>query len=136
MKLPAHLHYNGNCREAFGTYAEIFGGQIEFAMSCGEMPGGDRTAPDRDRLAHARVRLGGGEHLLGCDPSPERYQKPQGYNVMTLIEEPKEAGRVFNRLCERGGIVMPFQQTFWAYRFGMCMDRFDIPWMVNCEKAP
>jgi PhnB protein len=31
---------------------------------------------------------------------------------------------------------MPFAQTFWAYRFGMCTDRFGIPWMVNCEQAP
>jgi PhnB protein len=30
---------------------------------------------------------------------------------------------------------MPFAQTFWAFRFGMCVDRFGIPWMVNCEKA-
>jgi PhnB protein len=28
---------------------------------------------------------------------------------------------------------MPFAKTFWAERFGMCIDRFGIPWMVNCE---
>ena len=28
---------------------------------------------------------------------------------------------------------MPLQQTFWAARFGMLVDRFGIPWMVNCE---
>ena len=28
---------------------------------------------------------------------------------------------------------MPFAKTFWADRFGMCIDRFGIPWMVNCE---
>jgi uncharacterized glyoxalase superfamily protein PhnB len=25
------------------------------------------------------------------------------------------------------------EQTFWAARFGMCVDRFGIPWMINCE---
>ena len=29
---------------------------------------------------------------------------------------------------------MPFGETFWARGFGMCTDRFGIPWMVNCEK--
>jgi PhnB protein len=29
---------------------------------------------------------------------------------------------------------MPIQPTFWAIRFGMFVDRFGIPWMVNCEK--
>jgi hypothetical protein len=28
---------------------------------------------------------------------------------------------------------MPIQQTFWALRFGMLVDRFGIPWMINCE---
>jgi PhnB protein len=27
------------------------------------------------------------------------------------------------------------EQTFWAERFGMLVDQFGIPWMVNCEKA-
>jgi PhnB protein len=30
---------------------------------------------------------------------------------------------------------MPIQKTFWAERFGMLVDRFGIPWMVNCEGA-
>jgi PhnB protein len=28
----------------------------------------------------------------------------------------------------------PIQETFWARRFGMLIDRFGTPWMVNCEK--
>jgi hypothetical protein len=31
---------------------------------------------------------------------------------------------------------MPLQQTFWAVRFGMLVDQFGIPWMVNYEQAP
>jgi PhnB protein len=38
-------------------------------------------------------------------------------------------------MSEKGAVIMPFQETFWAYRFGMLTDRFGIPWMVNCEKA-
>ena len=30
---------------------------------------------------------------------------------------------------------MPIQETFWAHRFGMLIDQFGIPWMVNHEKA-
>jgi len=29
---------------------------------------------------------------------------------------------------------MPMEETFWAKRFGMCIDRFGVPWMVNCDK--
>ena len=26
---------------------------------------------------------------------------------------------------------MPIAETFWSPRFGMCTDRFGVPWMVN-----
>ena len=35
---------------------------------------------------------------------------------------------------EGGNVTMPLEQTFWAERFGMLVDRFGIPWMINCEK--
>jgi PhnB protein len=28
---------------------------------------------------------------------------------------------------------MPLEQTFWAARFGSLVDRFGIPWLINCE---
>jgi PhnB protein len=27
---------------------------------------------------------------------------------------------------------MPFGKTFFSKGFGMCVDQFGIPWMVNC----
>ncbi|MCM2336658.1 MAG: VOC family protein, partial [Pseudomonas sp.] len=30
-----------------------------------------------------------------------------------------------------GTVRMPFEETFWAQGFGMCVDRFGTPWMVN-----
>jgi PhnB protein len=32
-------------------------------------------------------------------------------------------------------VQMPVQQTFWSARFGMLVDQFGIPWMLNCEQA-
>jgi PhnB protein len=36
-------------------------------------------------------------------------------------------------LAEGGKVTMPIQPTFWSPRFGMLVDRFGIPWMINCE---
>jgi PhnB protein len=51
------------------------------------------------------------------------------------VKDPGEADRIFNALSENGTVHMPIGETFWAIRFGMLVDRFGIPWMVNCEKA-
>jgi len=58
----------------------------------------------------------------------------KGFSVSLGIDEPAEAERVFNALAEGGSVTMPIQQTFWALRFGMLVDRFGTPWMINCEK--
>ena len=51
------------------------------------------------------------------------------------ISDPAEAERIFQALGEGGNVRMPFQQTFWATRFGMLVDRFGTPWMINCSQA-
>ena len=47
---------------------------------------------------------------------------------------PEEAERLFAALSENAEIRMPMAETFWAKRFGMLVDQFGVPWMVNCEK--
>jgi len=134
MQTSTHLHFNGNCREAFDFYAKTLGGKIVFAMTYGEAPGAEKTsAESRNKIIHARIDFGG-QFLLGADMPGEHYHTPQGFNVMAAVEQPAEAERIFRTLAEGGKVTMPVQETFWAHRFGMCTDRFGTPWMVNCAK--
>lgn len=34
-----------------------------------------------------------------------------------------------------GTVVISLEKTFWAERFGMVVDRFAVPWLINCEGA-
>jgi len=134
MQASPHLHFKGNCREAFRFYIDTFGGKIEMSMTYGEAPGAEEApAERRDQIIHARVNLNGAV-LMGCDAPPERYTSPQGFNVLARVETRSDAERIFNTLAQGGQVFMPFQETFWAHGFGMCTDRFGIPWMINCEK--
>jgi PhnB protein len=36
-------------------------------------------------------------------------------------------------LAKGGRVVMPLGKTFWAALFGMIVDSFGIPWLINCE---
>ena len=45
-----------------------------------------------------------------------------------------EAERLFAGLSENGTVQMPLAETFWATRFGMLVDQFGVPWMINCSK--
>jgi PhnB protein len=136
MQANPHLHFPGTCREAFDFYADTFGGRIAFAMTFGESPAAAQVPPEmRSQIIHMRLEFAN-QALFGCDAPPDRYHKPQGFNVLALVPQPAEAQRMFEALARDGAITMPFGPTFFAYRFGMCTDRFGIPWMINCEKEP
>ena len=134
MQLNPYLHFNGNCEEAFSFYAKVLGGKVEGVFKFGSSPMASRM-PDnwREKVMHASLQFDG-QVLMGCDPPPDMYCKPQGFSASLAIKDQATAERVFSDLSQAGQITMPMQETFWAKRFGMCIDRFGIPWVVNCEK--
>lgn len=136
MKVNPHLNFNGQCREAFKLYQEGLGAKVQAMMTWGESPMADHVSAElHDKIVHATLVIGETE-LSGNDAPPDRYEAPKGFSVTIQIKDPAEAERVFNALAEGGTVTMPIQQTFWAARFGMLVDRFGIPWMVNCGQPP
>ena len=45
----------------------------------------------------------------------------------------RRSERIFHELARDGPVVMPLEKTFWAALFGMVVDRFGIPWLINCD---
>ena len=87
----------------------------------------------RNKIMHARLTVGD-RILMGSDAPPDRYEPMKGFSVTLGVDDPKDAERVFHALSENGTVQMPIQKTFWATRFGMLVDQFGTPWMVNCEQ--
>lgn len=135
MQLSTHLTFNGQCEEALKFYQKCLGGTIQMMMTWGESPMADQVSAElRDKIIHAALRVGEST-LSGGDGPPDQYQEPRSFAVAIQVKDPSEAERVFRELSEGGKVTMPIQQTFWSARFGMCTDRFGVPWMVNCEQA-
>ncbi len=136
MQINPYLFFKGDCEAAIQFYGECLGARIEFKLTYGESPMAKQTPPDQqNKILHARISVGG-QILMVCDAPPERYDAPAGFFVSLGFADPAEAERVYGALAENGTVFMPIQETFWAQRFGMVADRFGIPWMINCEKAP
>jgi PhnB protein len=135
METTPYLTFGGQCRAAFERYAEILGGTIELMMDHGSSPIAEQTPKEwHAKIMHARLRAGTAL-LMGSDAPPEHYAKPQGISVSLAVEKVADAERIFAALADGGSVTLPLQPMFWAERFGMCVDRFGIPWMVNCEGA-
>lgn len=133
MHLNPYLLFNGTCAEAFKFYEQTLGGKIEALMTYNGSPAAEHAPPEwGDKIMHATIVIGE-QRLMGSDAPPGRYAQPQGISVSIGLNDRDKGERIFNALAEGGTTIMPFQKTFWAAGFGMCTDRFGIPWMVNCE---
>jgi PhnB protein len=136
MQLNPYLMFDGRCEAAFKFYEKALGGKIEAMMTYGSSPMAEQTSSEwRNKIMHARLSVGD-KMLMGTDPPPGRYEAMKGFSVTISVDDPGEAERIFHALSEAGTVQMPIQETFWARRFGMLVDQFGTPWMVNCEKAP
>ena len=85
-----------------------------------------------DKVMHGSVTVAG-QVLMGGDVGPDRYEQPRGFSLSIQISSTTEAERIFRELGEGGQVLMALEKTFWAARFGMLVDRFGIPWLINCE---
>jgi len=135
MSVNPYILFNGNCEEAFKFYARITGGKIDAMMAHAGTPAESHIPAEwKDKIMHARMTIGG-SLLMASDAPPGRYNKPQGFSVSLQVKTPAEGERIFNALADGGKVNMPFQKTFWSPGFGMLVDRYDIPWMINCDET-
>jgi PhnB protein len=135
LKLTPYLSFDGHCEDAFKLYEKCLGGKITFMQTYGDSPMADQTPTEwRKRVMHATLAVGD-QLIQGSDSPPGQYQKPQGFSIAIALSDATEAERIFKALSENGKVQMPLEETFWALRFGYLIDRFGVPWMVNCEKA-
>ena len=135
MNVNPYLILNGDCEAAFTFSAQATGGELGPMMRFNGMEGcGDIPADYGQKIMHTHVMFGQ-TVLMGSDNHPAQpYEGVKGCSVSLSVDSIKEAERIFAALSDGGQVTMPLAQTFWAVRFGMLVDRFGVPWMINCEK--
>lgn len=133
MQVNPYLIFNGDCAEAFKFYEQTLGAKIEALMRFAGSPAAEHVPPEfGDKVLHATMKVDGNV-IMASDAPPGQYSKPQGISVSLSLNDRDKGERIFNALAEGGTVQMAFEKTFWASGFGMCVDRFGIPWMVNVE---
>lgn len=135
MQLNPYLHFNGNCEEALKFYEQTLGAKIDGLQRFGGSPAAEHAPAEwSDKVLHARLRIGN-DILMASDAPPGHYDQPKGFTLSVSLNDVAKGEQIFNALAANGSIQMPFGPTFWAAGFGMCVDHFGVPWMVNCEQG-
>ena len=138
MAIRPYLAFAGNCRDAFTRYQQILGGELVLLSTADAPPeaGPPPEGTNPDAIMHAAL-MSGDNLLRGADDSSGSFDgKVHGMCVNCALSDPGEAKRVFDALAEGGEVQLPIGETFFSPAFGMCIDRFGIPWMVMVDAPP
>jgi PhnB protein len=129
-RLNPYLNFRDNAREAMTFYERVFGGKLTMS-TFGEFGSAQEDA-EKDLIMHAQLETDNGFTLMGSD-TPARMEFTQGtnYSVSLSGDDEEELKGYWNGLAEGATITMPLEKAPWGDSFGMLVDRFGVPWLVN-----
>ncbi|MBB1059760.1 VOC family protein [Marilutibacter spongiae] len=133
--IPYMSDFGGKCREAFDFYALALGGQVVGRTTYGESPVCERMPPGSAGLVMHSCLVAGDAVIMGADGPPASRSGDEGTAINISVDSTADAERIWAALSVGADIRMPLQETPWAHRWGMLVDRFGKPWMVNHLKA-
>lgn len=136
-KINPYINLLGNCEEAFNHYKSVFKGEFLTLTRFSEMPpqeGATLAEEQGNKIMHVSLSIGKDAVVMGSDTGGEWASQTKVGNNITLsvtADSKDHANALFKGLSEGGKVTMPLADTFWGSYFGMCVDKFDIHWMVS-----
>ncbi|GIG30777.1 VOC family protein [Cellulomonas marina] len=136
-ELAPYLSFRDQARACLEFYASVLGGEATFS-TFGEF-GMSQDAAERDLVMHGQLVTARGLKIMAADtPSTMEVTAPGGFS-MSLFGGPEDEAEMrgfFEGLLEGGTQTVPLEKAPWGDTFGMLVDRFGVPWMVNIGGAP
>lgn len=131
MALRPNLMFAGNAETALTHYRSALGGDLEIVRFAGSPAEGQVPAEWSAKVLYGTVHSPFGDVNV-MDAPPGREGTPgDNFAIAVDVDDEKRAADVFAKLAADGTVLMPFEATFFARKFGMANDKFGVRWMVN-----
>ncbi|HEV7648985.1 MAG TPA: VOC family protein [Actinophytocola sp.] len=127
-RLNPYISFNGNARQAMEFYKDVFGGELAL-NTFGEY---GQQGADADKVMHAQLESPGGYTIMGADTPEGMTHNPGDTMTVSLSgDDTAELHGYWEKLAAGGKVTMPLEKQMWGDEFGMVVDQFGVPWMVN-----
>ena len=130
-RLNPYLNFNGNARQALEFYRGVFGGTLTLSTFA---EFGAQNSSDADRIMHGQLETDAGYTIMAADVTSDmEHQPPAGFAV-SLSGGDDALRDYWEKLSAAGTTTMPLEKQAWGDEFGMCVDQFGVPWLVNISQ--
>jgi PhnB protein len=128
-----YFSFDGQARNALEYYKEVFEGEVLRVQTFGEA---DFPSPPEiaDHIMHAQFKKGELFFMMS-DSFPG--QAPTAGNQVSLVlelESEEDINMYYERLSEKGTVIMELQDTFWGAIYAKVKDPYGINWDLNFTK--
>jgi PhnB protein len=131
-RLNPYLNFNGNARQAMQFYQSVFGGELNLSTFADF---GAQDSPDANRIMHGQLETDAGYTIMGADVTSDmEYHSMAGCSVSLSGDDADVLRGYWDKLSASGTTTMPMQKQAWGDEFGMCVDGFGVPWLVDISQ--
>lgn len=131
MRSDVYLFFDGNCEEAMLYYQDIFDGKFEMIMRYSEGPPEFSSPEIANKIMHATLSFGTNSQIKLSDSFEEPLLKGNNSNISITADDEESGYAIFDGLADGGKTTMPYNDVFWGGKFGSCIDKFGIQWMIS-----
>jgi PhnB protein len=129
-QLNPYLSFKDNAREAMEFYQTVFGGKL--TINTFKEFNASQDPSEDDKVMHSMLEAENGITFMASD-TPDRmgYQTGINYSMSLSGDNAAELQGYFKQLLSGGTATMPLEKAPWGDTFGMLVDKFGVPWLVN-----
>jgi PhnB protein len=127
-RLNPYISFGDNARQALEFYRDVFGGELTVS-TFGEF--GQTGGPQENLVMHGQLETPQGFTLMAADTPPGMDRREGSAITVSLSGDDEDLRGFWEKLSNGGQVQMPLEKQMWGDEFGMLVDQFGVPWMVN-----
>jgi PhnB protein len=131
--LNPYLGFKDNARQAMEFYQSVFGGELT-TSTFAEYQASEDPA-EQDKLMHAQLVTDSFTLMAADTPNSMDYTPGNTYSVSLSGDDDEKLSGYYDKLSDGGQVTMPLDYAPWGDKFGMCIDKFGVSWLVNVAGA-
>ncbi|ASF40333.1 VOC family protein [Halobacillus halophilus] len=129
-QVTPYFTFNGDAAEALDYYTQVFQGEVTARQTFGDA---DFETPEgmENRIMHAHFQKDSFSFMVSDSFRENSITIGNNISLALELENKDEIQILYDRLKEKGIVLMELQDTFWNATFAKVKDHYGIIWDLN-----